>query len=84
MEKLIPLGTVYPSPGYIDEKMNFYYARVSAESGSMHHDEDEHTVPVMMTRPEVERAICSGELFDAKTLALWLLYEKKIDGGTDA
>lgn len=73
---LTHLGTVYPSPGYLEERMELFFARVGDEAGDLGLDHDEELETVCLTRNEVDEAIRSGALFDAKTLAAWLLYEK--------
>ena len=70
------LGTCYPSPGYVDERMEFYFAELEGGGGELVLDHDEHIVPVMLSRGEVLEKIRGGEILDAKTLAIWLLYEK--------
>lgn len=74
------LGTVYPSPGYLEERMEIFFAEVDQAQEALATDEDEHILPVWLSRVEVDAAIRSGELFDAKTLAAWLLYEKLTAG----
>jgi hypothetical protein len=41
---------------------------------------DERVEAVVLSRAEFERMIRAGEVCDAKTLAAWLLFEKKIEG----
>ncbi len=72
------LGAVYPSPGYVDERIELYYARLAAEPVGHELDEDEEVELEIYTRDEVCAMILSEELCDAKTLSAWLLYERRI------
>jgi len=70
------LGAVYPSPGYVDERIEIYYARLQADPVEKDFDEDEHLELVIMSRDDFLRAAREGEVTDAKTLSAWLLYEQ--------
>jgi len=70
------LGTVYPSPGYVDERMEIYFAELADGRRAPRLDADEHVVPVRLTREAFTEQVRRGEIRDAKTLAGWLLYEK--------
>lgn len=73
---LARLGTVYPSPGYLEERMELFFAEVGEATVEQSLDHDEELETVCLSRNEVDEALRSGALFDAKTLAAWLLYEK--------
>ena len=73
------LGFIYPSPGYVDEKIEIFFAEVDAESGQIDLDEDEHVEVVLLTRDEIVGKISRDEIHDSKTLAAWLLYEKWVE-----
>jgi ADP-ribose pyrophosphatase len=73
------LGFIYPSPGYVDEKIEIFFADVDAESGQTDPDEDEQVEVILLTRDEIVRKISRDELHDSKTLAAWLLYEKRAE-----
>lgn len=75
------LGFIYPSPGYVDEKIDLFFAEVDAEPGSTHPDEDEHLDVLLLSREDIVRRMWAGEIHDSKTLATWLLYEKVVEGG---
>lgn len=77
--RVVHLGTVYPSPGYVEERMEFFYAEVEDGSSALALDHDELLQPVALTREEFCDRLMRGEVTDAKTLALWLLYEKKAE-----
>ena len=76
--KHIELGSAFATPGYVDEQFTIFFAELEPTSGMTEHDEDERVEAVVLSRAEFERMIVAGEVIDAKTLAAWLLFEKKI------
>ncbi|MCX7008465.1 MAG: NUDIX hydrolase [Kiritimatiellaeota bacterium] len=76
--KLIELGSAFASPGYVDEQFTIFFAELEPAMGATEYDEDERVEAVVLSRAEFERMICAGEIMDAKTLAAWLLFEKKV------
>ena len=66
-KRWIDLGMIYPSPGYTDEKLYLYRAEELAE-GNRHPDDDEFLDVVWMTPSELDAAVRSGEIKDAKTV----------------
>jgi ADP-ribose pyrophosphatase len=70
------LGFIYPSPGYVDEKIEVFYADVEPGKGEHRPDEDEHLEVVFLERDEIIGKMSRDEIHDSKTLAAWLLYEK--------
>ena len=68
------LGTVYPAPGYTDECLHVYHARLAVAPGALRPDDDEKLEVEVLTRQQIEHMIAGGEIVDAKTLAAWLLY----------
>lgn len=70
------LGMTVPAPGYSSETLHLFYAKTSAQPGTQSPDEDEKIDVVLLSREDVEVAIQSGTLFDAKTLASWLLFTR--------
>ncbi len=74
------LGFIYPSPGYVDERIDVFFAEVLAEAGATHPDEDEHLDVVPMSRDEFVEIVRHGRIHDAKTLAAWQLYETLVRG----
>lgn len=72
------LGYIYPSPGYVDERIDLFYAEAAGPAGETHPDEDEHLDVVLLDRNEIEERIRRGEIHDSKTLATWLLFEKVV------
>lgn len=75
---LTPLGVIVPAPGYSSERLHIFHAYTGLTAGAMEPDEDERITVALLTRDEVDRAIDQGELYDAKTLAAWLLYMRKL------
>ncbi len=77
-EKLMHLFTLYPSPGYTNEKIYIYEA-IDVKKGVRHLDDGEFLniefVPLFRAYQMIE----SGEIRDAKTVAALLAYrcEKK-------
>jgi len=78
--KLELLGTTYPSPGYVGERIDIYYAECEDSPTELSTDHDEQIEPFPVTAGEINRMILSGEIQDAKSLAAWLLYEKSSVG----
>ncbi len=59
--------TMYPSPGYTDEKVYIYKAEGISE-GKSHLDEDEFLSSCWVEKEKVIKMIKNGEIKDAKTL----------------
>ncbi|MFH0909789.1 MAG: NUDIX hydrolase [bacterium] len=74
-EKLSHLGRVYPSPGYVDEAIDVYFADLAVGPGPKNPDWDECLEVVMMPAAEFEAMVRSGGVQDAKTLAAWAMYK---------
>lgn len=72
-ERIEPLGSFYPTPGYCDEKMNFYVAvglrEATTDDEEAHQDEDEDIEARAFTRAEIQRMIAEGDVIDLKTVA---------------
>jgi ADP-ribose pyrophosphatase len=71
-EQIERLGSFYPTPGYCDEKMNFFVARglrQAREGEAAHADEDEDIEARAFAPADIERMIGSGEIIDLKTVA---------------
>lgn len=71
---LVRLGTVYASPGYVDEKVEIYLAELQAGPGDLRLDHGERIEVVRLPREAFARAVKRGDIRDAKTLAAWALY----------
>ncbi len=72
--ELIRLGAVVPAPGYTDERLHMFFARLKPEQGAQQPDADETVSVAYATAAEIESMIVDGTIEDAKTLAAWLLY----------
>lgn len=79
---LHPLGFVYPSPGYVDERIDLFFTELPAVAGASRPDEDEQLDLVALSREQVLDHIRQGQLCDAKTLAAWLQYEMRCGAGS--
>lgn len=66
--EMIPLGEIWPSPGFMDERLYLFCAK-NLTQGPMHPDEDEFVEHVQMPFEELCQRIASGEIKDAKTVA---------------
>lgn len=72
-DELIHLLTIYPCPGYSNEKLHIYLARGLRKSAqSLEIDEDLSVVEMSLN--EALNAIRRGEIRDAKTIAAILYY----------
>ena len=69
-EEIIPRGFVYSSPGFCTEKLWLFEARGLSPCADLAMDEDEIIESVKVKRDDVFGMISSGEISDAKTIAL--------------
>lgn len=76
-ERIVPLGCVYPSPGFLTEVVHLF-AALDLTDGEMQPDEDEFVEVVRLPIAEVEAMVSRDEIRDAKTLAA--LYRAKLKG----
>ena len=70
--RLEPLGAFFPTPGYCDEKMNFYRAaglRQPEAHERATQDEDEDIEARAFTREQLRAMVAGGEIIDLKTVA---------------
>jgi len=72
--RMVPLGQAFPAPGYTEELFHFFYAELSATAGKQATDDDERVDVVELSRDGFEAMIAHGDIRDAKTLAVWLLF----------
>ncbi len=75
-EKLKHLFTIYPTPGYTNEKIYLYEAQ-SGERCAAHLDEDEFLTAEFIPIEKVKEMLLSGEIKDGKTLVALLYYFNK-------
>jgi len=71
------LGTIYPSPGYIDELIHLFFAELSASAAPQNGDHDERITVEYLTAEEFEALLTGGMIEDSKTLAAWLLFTRR-------
>lgn len=76
VETLEKIGVIVPCPGYSEERLHLFYARLSQEPRPLRPDFDENLAPVVMTAEEIDAALDSGELIDGKSIALWLMWRR--------
>ena len=73
-QRLYKLGFIYPSPGYMDEKIHIYIADVVPGETFHSQDPDERVESVTLSRDQFEGLIRNGEIHDSKTLSAWHLF----------
>lgn len=75
-ERVEKMCAFYSAPGFCDEILHLYRAINISPTSTLSPDQDELVETVLLTRHEVQAAITSGEICDAKTLIalqFWLL-----------
>jgi ADP-ribose pyrophosphatase len=65
-----PLGCIYPAPGFCDEVQHLFIAS-DLYPQRLGCDEDEEITVVRLTTFEFEKKVASGEIVDAKSLAIF-------------
>ena len=74
-ESLRHIFTLYPTPGYTNEKIYIYEA-VNVKKGQQHLDEGEFLNVVYLPVEEAVRMVKEGEICDAKTIVAMLQYAR--------
>lgn len=74
------IGVILPCPGYSEERLHLFYASLSQEPSPQRPDFDENLEPVVMTAAEIDASLASGELTDGKSIAIWLMWQRKTGG----
>ncbi len=74
LARLTRMGALYPTPGYVDERIICYYGEASTV-GERQLDPDERVEVEWVEQEELAARIRRGEIEDAKTLAAWALYQ---------
>lgn len=77
-ERVTLLYTMYPTPGYTNEKIYIYEAE-GVREGSVHPDEDEFITCAFYPVKEVRAMIESGQIRDAKTIVAVQYYLLKAE-----
>ena len=79
-DRIEPLGSFFPTPGYCDENMHFFLAaglRAPRDGDTeAHQDEDEDIETRAVSLAELRAMIADGEVVDLKTVAGVALAEK--------
>lgn len=79
-QRFLPLGVMYPTPGYSNEVI-YLYAATGLTVGEMHPDEDEFLEVQRVPLSEAVRQVMAGELPDAKTQILVLKVDQLVQQG---
>lgn len=79
-ESFIPLGKIYPSPGYCGEVI-WMFAATDLRYGEQHPDDDEFLSVEKIPLEKAVQMILSGEITDAKTQAAVLKLKLLKDRG---
>ena len=69
VKNLKKLGTIIPTCGYCTERIHLYYGEADERVGQ-HFDADERIDLKLYTLSEIKKMIASGEIDDAKTIAI--------------
>jgi ADP-ribose pyrophosphatase len=78
VESLEKVSAIVPCPGYSEEWLHLYFARVAQQPLEKRPDFDENLETVILSAEEIEGALDRGELVDGKSIALWLLWRRKM------
>lgn len=74
---LLPLGFIHAAPGFCGERLDLFFAELTASAGRSQPDPDEALDVVPLSREEWEARVNRGEIHDAKTLAAWALVQAR-------
>lgn len=75
-----PLGDVYPTPGYSDERIRIFSADVGEIPSAPCRDAEERIQVVDLAGSEFEWMIRKGQVHDGKTLAAWAMLRASVGG----
>lgn len=76
---ILPLGMVFTSPGFCNEKIYLYLAR-NLQPSKQHLDDDEFVDLEYYTPREMEQLILDGGIMDAKTIACFARARRYLPG----
>lgn len=80
-EELFFLGEFYPTPGYCDEKISMFAAKITGfQKGTP--DDDEFIEKIKMPLKDIYKMADSGEIKDGKTLAIIYKARRMFEEGT--
>jgi ADP-ribose pyrophosphatase len=75
--KFKKLGTIHPCIGYSDEMIDVFFAK-NLKYKKQQLDTGEFLNVLTMTKSQIDSAIKSGKLTDAKTISAWMLYKLNV------
>lgn len=78
---LAHIGWIFPSPGYVDERIELFYAETAHAAQDTNPDEDESVEVVLLDRDEIMKRIREKTINDSKTLAAWVQYLAVVEAG---
>jgi ADP-ribose pyrophosphatase len=78
--RLIPLTTIYTTPGFTDERIHLFMA-LDLTHGATSFDADEFVEPVTLTISDALERVKSGEISDGKTICTLLYAAGFVLGG---
>lgn len=73
--RLKRLGTIYPSPGYCDEKIQIYFAEIRPSKVKNRPDADEQIELICYHHENIDAMLASGQIKDAKTMVAWMMFK---------
>lgn len=68
------LTKVVCTPGYCEEAIYIYFAKVGDMPHNQDQDPDENVHPFALSREDLEKMIADGVIYDSKTLSAWACY----------
>jgi len=81
VECIEKFAEIVPCPGYSEERLHLFYAKISQEPQEQRPDFDENLVAVVMSAAEIDAAVDSGAMIDAKSITAWLLWQRRAPRG---
>lgn len=79
-QEMIPLGCIYPSPGYVDERLYLYLAR-GLTAGEASPDEGEFVNVTKIPLSTLLERVMKDEIHDAKTVTAALKTARLLEEG---
>lgn len=78
-DDILPLGSIFTSPGFCNEKIYLYLAR-NLKASKQNLDEDEFVDLEYYTPKEMEQLIIDGGIIDSKTIACFAKARRYLPG----
>ena len=82
-ERIVPLTSIYTTPGFTDEEIHLFLA-LGVRPGTTKPDPDEFIEPVALTLSEALRQVGNGEIVDAKTICTLFCAERYLRAETQS